>query len=66
MRNYNKRKKATATKRRNNAATPGSDNLAATERDADATIEHDHLDPTDIEADTDRSDPIKTKAETTD
>ena len=66
MRNYNKRKKAPATKRHDNAATPGSDNLTTTERDVNATIECDHDDPTDVEADTDRSDPIEKKAETTD
>ena len=65
MRNYNKRKKATTTKRRDNAAMPGSNNLATTEHNADATVERNHDDPTDVEVDTDRSDPIENKAETT-
>ena len=66
MRNYNKRKKATATKQHNNAAMPGSDNLATTECDVDATIECNHDDQMDIEVDTDHSDLIRKKAETTD
>jgi len=66
MRNYNKRKKATMTKWRNNAAMPGSNNLVTTERDVDATIECDHGNPMDIEVDMDRSNLIKKKAETTD
>ena len=66
MRNYNKRKKATATKWRNHAATPGSDILMTTECDVDATIEHDHNDSMDIEVDTECSDSIEKKAKTTD